>query len=122
MPFNMMHRVLVTLLAIAPAICGATDTLDCSGDLYALEFHVGSEGVADFTLFRAGALVVVGARADLAVHLLEWANEKNSSSKNIIEVSTKGEFPVPFSFRAKGDEGHVLVGNVTASLACDWQR
>lgn len=117
-----MHRILVAFLALAPAICAATDTLDCSGDLYALEFHVGSEGVADFTLFRAGRAVAVGVRADLAVHVLEWVNAESGFSGNSIEVRTRDEFRVPFGFRAKGDEGRIVVGNVTASLACDWQR
>ena len=117
-----MHRILVVFLALAPAICAATDTLDCSGDLYALEFHVGSEGVADFTLFRAGRAVAVGARADLAVHVLKWGNTESGFSGNSIEVRTRDEFRVPFGFRAKGDEGRIVVGNVTASLACDWQR
>ena len=117
-----MHRILVVLLAFAPAICGATDTLDCSGDLYDLEFHVGSEGVADFTIFRAGGVVAVGARVDLAVHVLKWVNGVSGFSGNFIEVRTSDEFRVPFSFRAKGNEGHIVVGNVTSTLACDWQR
>jgi hypothetical protein len=117
-----MHRFFVASLALAPAICTATDTLDCSGDLYALEFHVGSEGVADFTLFRAGGVAAVGARDDLAVHAIEWINGEIGFSKSFIEVHTKDGFQVPFRFRAEGDEGRVVVGNVTAILTCDWQR
>jgi hypothetical protein len=122
MPFNMMHRFLVALLALAPAICAATDTLNCSGEIYALEFHVGSEGVADFALFRAGRVAAVGARADLAVHVLNWVNGESGFSGNSIEVRTRDEFRIPFSFRAKDDEGRVVVGNVTATLACEWLR
>lgn len=122
MPLGLMRKFFVVLLAVHPAICAATDTLDCSGETYSLQFHVGSEGVADFTLFEAEGVVAVGTRADLAVHMLEWANAGNGLSGNFIEVHTRDGFQVPFKIRAKGGEGRIVVKDVTAPIDCDWQR
>lgn len=117
-----MLKTVVALLVCTPDICVATDTLDCSGEVYSIEFHVGSEGVADFTLFGAGGVAASGTRADLAVHVLEWANGENGLSGNLIEVHTRDGFQAPFRLHAKGREGRIEVGNVAAPVDCDWQR
>lgn len=122
MPLGTMLKTVVGLLVFTPAICAATDTLDCSGEVYSIEFHVGSDGVADFIFFGAGGVAASGTRADLAVHVLEWANGDNGLSGNFIEVHTRDEFQVPFRLHAKGREGRIEVGDVAAPVDCDWQR
>lgn len=96
--------------------------LYCSGDLYDFEFHTGSEGVVDFTLYKTGKIVATGVKTDLAIHNLNWVSSNSSAPENSIDASTTTEFKIPFNFHAKGDEGHIVVDNATTKLTCDWFR
>lgn len=115
------RRALGALLALAPSIGFATDTLDCSGEAYSVQFHVGSEGIVDFTLFGSKGPLANGDRTDLDVVRFQWL-ETEDYSKNALTVQTRSGFPAPFKLVANGERGLIEVENVVAPVVCDWAK
>lgn len=121
MPMKTSSRVLVAVLFLAPSVCTATETLDCIGEAYGASFHVGSEGIADFTLFGPDEPLASGGIADLEIERFEWY-ESGDYSKNVIIVRAKKGFSVPFKLAVNGERGSIEVRNVTAPVFCDWKK
>ena len=121
MPMKCASRILVAVLSIASSMCAATDTLDCSGEPYSISVHVGSEGIADFTLFGPEEPLASGNSFDLEIDRFEW-HESKDHSRNIILVRTRDGFVAPFMLAVSGEMGTLEVGNVAASVVCDWQK
>lgn len=116
-----VSRALLVLLCLAPLISQATDTLNCPGEEYSIWFHVGSEGIGDFTLFGREGPLAEGGAVDLDVVKFEW-HESDDHSRNAIIVNTKDGFVVPFKLEASGERGSLEVENVAVSIACDWEK
>jgi bifunctional ADP-heptose synthase (sugar kinase/adenylyltransferase) len=113
---------LLMLQVSAPAL--ATDSLDCSGDVYALSMSVGSDNTVDSATLtdRRTKMTTTFLRAEIENKQLIWLDSEGDYSANRLAIVLRKIDEVSFIFEATGRKGALRHGKKTYKLVCDWTR